>query len=590
MYRHIDRATSDVQAHEPLSADVQAATLMSLSALPETFAVLFQKWCMANLKTLSIKSATEYLTNILFKDVSPTLFSSWNIRFPISPSTAYTWMLRVGCERGHAQAGYYTDRHEAPDVVAYRQEYVRRSIKREFRMPLWVQLTAHDATELRQRMKNDGGKLPEGHAFTAHDGSEMVEFHVDDSEAFLDLRDTFVMGGNLSVRFPAGEKPLIAMGQDESIYKAFQFPKGAWKCMGVSTIRPKTEGAGLMVSAFVDCARGFGLPMSTEELETVNAARRGQKYASEDSAIALLGTADKPPLETSPGIRFLNYGINKDGYWDYDHMARQMEDVLDCAEVVYGDPASDSVVDAKAKAPQGINVDWSTGFRTMQEMDWSSGHGRRKPDGLDANRMNEKFGGKQQVMRSTVVSAEDLGPHPAVHQGAPQSASRRLGRGGGTKRASGAMPSGTDLKLKPGETQRMVFGEGDLPPFYALDTLKYDSEAPKKAKKKKGDDASTAAAAVMPGYVGKQKGLRQVLWERGWLDPRKKYTMKGVAVAGVINERSSLISLMASCVDFRNERTLMEELILDRGHVFDKSPKCHPEVRGWSKRKSPGSI
>ena len=33
MYRHIDRATSDVQAHEPLSADVQAATLMWLRAL-----------------------------------------------------------------------------------------------------------------------------------------------------------------------------------------------------------------------------------------------------------------------------------------------------------------------------------------------------------------------------------------------------------------------------------------------------------------------------------------------------------------------------------------------------------------------------
>ena len=33
MYRHIDRATSDVQAHEPLSADVQAATLRSLCAL-----------------------------------------------------------------------------------------------------------------------------------------------------------------------------------------------------------------------------------------------------------------------------------------------------------------------------------------------------------------------------------------------------------------------------------------------------------------------------------------------------------------------------------------------------------------------------
>ena len=33
MYRHVDRATSDVQAHEPLSADVQAVTLMSLWAL-----------------------------------------------------------------------------------------------------------------------------------------------------------------------------------------------------------------------------------------------------------------------------------------------------------------------------------------------------------------------------------------------------------------------------------------------------------------------------------------------------------------------------------------------------------------------------
>ena len=97
----------------------------------------------------------------------------------------------------------------------------------------------------------------------------------------------------------------------------------------------------------------------------------------------------------------------------------------------------------------------------------------------------------------------------------------------------------------------MIAPEGDLPPLYALGTLKYDSEAPKKAKKKKGGDASTATAAVMPGYVGKQKGLRQGLWERGrLLGPRKKYTMNGVAIAGVINESSSLVSLMATCVVF----------------------------------------
>ena len=33
MHRHVDRATSDVQEQNPLSADVQAATLMSLCAL-----------------------------------------------------------------------------------------------------------------------------------------------------------------------------------------------------------------------------------------------------------------------------------------------------------------------------------------------------------------------------------------------------------------------------------------------------------------------------------------------------------------------------------------------------------------------------
>ena len=35
MYRHVDRATSDVQEQKSLSAGVQAATLMSLCALLE---------------------------------------------------------------------------------------------------------------------------------------------------------------------------------------------------------------------------------------------------------------------------------------------------------------------------------------------------------------------------------------------------------------------------------------------------------------------------------------------------------------------------------------------------------------------------
>ena len=129
-----------------------------------------------------------------------------------------------------------TDRHEAPDVVAYRDAYVHRDLLRELRQPVWIQLTGAEASELRSSMREHGGNLPLGHVFQ-RDGENYEEFHVDDSNAFLKARDTFKMGGNLSVRFPSGSKPLLRMGQDESIYKVYQFPSGGWTCEGVTVLR-----------------------------------------------------------------------------------------------------------------------------------------------------------------------------------------------------------------------------------------------------------------------------------------------------------------------------------------------------------------
>lgn len=67
--------------------------------------------------------------------------------------------------------------------------------------------------------------------------------------------------------------------------------------------------------------------------------------------------------------------------------------------------------------------------------------------------------------------------------------------------------------------------------------------------------------------------------------------MDGVKVNGTVGLSTSPKKLMASCSDFLNERTLMEELVLERGHEFEKTPKCHPEVAGdgieydWGKSK-----
>jgi len=117
-----------------------------------------------------------------------------------------------------------------------------------------------------------------------------------------------------------------------------------------------------------------------------------------------------------------------------------MEDVLDCVGVVYG-ASSAAVADAKARAPPEAEVDWSRGFATLQEMDWSSGHGRKKPDGLDAAKMNEKFGGAQPRMHSTTVSAGDIGPYEAkLTLATPRGAKKII-----------------NCKVKPGQVQQMVF-------------------------------------------------------------------------------------------------------------------------------------
>ena len=64
-----------------------------------------------------------------------------------------------------------------------------------------------------------------------------------------------------------------------------------------------------MVSAFQDEIRGFGFPMSPEELARVNASAQ---------------RAGKLELKESPGVRFLEYGKNKEGYWTYDQFVARL--------------------------------------------------------------------------------------------------------------------------------------------------------------------------------------------------------------------------------------------------------------------------
>jgi hypothetical protein len=342
-----------------------------------------------------------------------------------------------------------------------------------------------------------------------------------------------------------------------------------------SHLTPKS-GIGLMVSAFTGGAVGFGVGLTGEQLEVVNEYRRRPenntylcgKYGAPQALCALGGvpsTDKKPDLKESPGLRLIFNCKAQDGYWTSSHMMVQTEDVTDVLRALY----------------PWVNV--------CGEFDHSGVHAIQKKDALNASKMSAGYGGSQTLKRSTVMTAGCLGPFPAV------------------KVVDGVEH---DVKLKVGETQSMVFQETDLPPHYAPNAPKEDTATgklvnPRKAKKPKANkcfdlmggvvEAAPAVemvAGVAKGYVGAAKGLKDVLFERGWLDPTVQYSMKGtVGAGGTLDESTSLSCVMASCEDFREETTAMHEFMELLDVEIEQTPKGHPELAGcgveygWGKSK-----
>ena len=107
-------------------------------------------------------------------------------------------------------------------------------------------------------------------------------------------------------------------------------------------------------------------------------------------------------------VRFFDVGVNFEGFWNYDQMSLQVEDVYNILATVY---------------PQ---------FDFLLLLDQSSGHGKMREGALNVNTMGVRWGGCQQNLRETKI--KDVGPYPSL--------------------------------LKVGDIQKMVFTEEDSGPFY----------------------------------------------------------------------------------------------------------------------------
>jgi hypothetical protein len=137
-------------------------------------------------------------------------------------------------------------------------------------------------------------------------------------------------------------------------------------------------------------------------------------------------------------------------------------------------------------------------------------------------------------------------------------------------------------KIKKRELTIKELGEKLLQQGY---TDRGRKKALQQAAQARGIPTTEEYEDILEGWLGKLKGLLQVCWEHGLLDPNKKidkaYTVNGRKDAlGILNLDYSLKSLLGSCVDFDEEETMLQSMGRKMGALIDRTPKCHPELAG----------
>ena len=216
-------------------------------------------------------------------------------------------------------------------------------------------------------------------------------------------------------------------------------------------------------------------------------------------------------LEATPGTRFLLPWKNKGGYWGFAEFDEQIIEVMDCPEVL--EPNRQIAI----------------------EVDHSAGHAKCLPEGLHVANMNANYRGRQKALRDSVMTEECL---------SPGNATMYLNDG---KWSTNFVPELTtrimNCKPKVGEVQSMSLAEDAPPPFYDWEAPAEDSKV-QKAKGKTG---------VKERYAGKVKGMKQVLWERGW-------HVDGISTITKDTE-NNIGQVLGYLPDFRDERTALQHTV-----------------------------
>ena len=205
--------------------------------------------------------------------------------------------------------------------------------------------------------------------------------------------------------------------------------------------------------------------------------------------------------------------------------------------------------------------------------DHSSRHSKKRHGGLDAGNVNSGFGGAQPFMQndSVIVQTDGyLGPYDSIlclgmqqsmqflptdvgpfWMTAAEQNERRLDR----PKINAATPKPRNKSKKDLAIELSVPGNVLDPNKFKLERLQEMATAQEIPLQK-------IIPSIEPGWVGKQKGLLQVFWERGWIDVfcMEEYAIIRKDDGGAVNEEYSLQCIMESCLDFANEATKLQTM------------------------------
>ena len=284
------------------------------------------------------------LTASLFcKWVNSTLLPGESLApcFPrnISVETARKWMHELGFSVIDKKKGTFVDGHERPDVVEYRKAFLRKMI-------VCGMLTPGDAPtdEVRQSFPTD-------------------------------------------IEAPTQERAsrIIIIFHDESIFHANDDETVQWGTEDQRFVRPKSKGAGLMVSDFIEETGGY-LGLTDQEYQEAKQQR--------------------PGIQKSARV-IIEYGENKEGYFTSERFLDQLEMAVEIAEYKY---------------PR------RKGYRLYFVFDQSSCHMAYAEDALNVEKMNKNPGGAQPKLRDTIYNGKAQGMQ--FRDGTPKGLSQVLSERG----------------------------------------------------------------------------------------------------------------------------------------------------------------